>query len=283
MKKKTIMLFTTIILLFSVYMVAAQTTIPEAPTGFNIIESTRRDPSILPNRTVEAIAGNITALSLHGMTTTRSWFGVYGNVTGTLVLSNGNNQVMYNWSVANPRGQVYATRAPDEEGLIRWNEVRCYNYSIVGQAYYTLADFHTELGINGALDQDSVNRTFMHATFDVESNPLANFHSGFYVGTRNIAANTCPATSMFDDSGQQNFTKFQQVLLYNHGFYDDAVAAGQQENPAFQASVIYASRIENTNVLGFDGSDMDFQMLLGENGHQGNTDTTTYYFYVELE
>ncbi|MFP4567440.1 MAG: hypothetical protein ACLFN8_00700 [Candidatus Woesearchaeota archaeon] len=275
MKKKITMLLMTFILLFGAYSVLAQTTVPEAPSTFTEEGSSRRDSGLLPDRSIEAIAGNITALNMHGNTVTRTWFGVYGNVTGTLVLSNGENDVMYDWSVANPRGQVYATRAPELSETILWNQVDCYNYTITDLAnYYTISELNADLGINPTLDQDAVNRTFRYAVPDpVEpliQPPVAHYHNGFFVGTKEILENTCPATSLYSSGANQNWDRYQQVLLYNAGVTGNS-------------SLIYTSIIEDGEVTGFDGTDMDFQMLLGENGHDGDTDTTTYYFYVELE
>ena len=56
-------------------------------------------------------------------------------------------------------------------------------------------------------------------------------------------------------------------------------------------TVIYATIIENdqignrTDVMGFDNTTHDFQMIVGDDGHPGDKqDTTTqYYFYVEIE
>ena len=39
----------------------------------------------------------------------------------------------------------------------------------------------------------------------------------------------------------------------------------------------------NEDVLGFDNTAHDFEMLVLENGHETDTSTTTYFFYVELE
>jgi len=37
------------------------------------------------------------------------------------------------------------------------------------------------------------------------------------------------------------------------------------------------------NVLGFDNRHHDFEMMVLEDGHNGNSGTTDYYFYVELQ
>ena len=76
----------------------------------------------------------------------------------------------------------------------------------------------------------------------------------------------CPSTKIFSQSGAVD-NQFEQALLYEPN----------------TGSVVFASLLEPESVTGFNGQDNDFQMLVLENGHAGDTDTTTYYFFVEIE
>jgi hypothetical protein len=40
---------------------------------------------------------------------------------------------------------------------------------------------------------------------------------------------------------------------------------------------------ERDGKAGFDGGDYDFQLLVGEDGSNGNSAITPYYFWVELQ
>ncbi|MCX6749909.1 MAG: hypothetical protein NTZ83_00460, partial [Candidatus Pacearchaeota archaeon] len=51
---------------------------------------------------IDAIAGNVTELSITGFSTTQSWQGYFGNITGTIQLADSGDNVMYNWSLASP-------------------------------------------------------------------------------------------------------------------------------------------------------------------------------------
>ena len=61
-----------------------------------------------------AIAGNVTEITLTAFTTTQSWQGYYGNVSGTIQLADASDNVLYNWSLASPEGEVYSTRNSSE-------------------------------------------------------------------------------------------------------------------------------------------------------------------------
>lgn len=266
MKNKKLFGLLALFLVLGAYFALAQSTTPEAPSQFNVTGVSRRDTSA-PGTNLSVIAGNITTLSIHGLTTTQTWAGVFGNITGTLALSNGANQVMYDWSVANPRGEIFATTAVPGVETIHWNLLQCYNLTNTDtDHYYTLSRFHTALGVNGTSDMDSINRTFDSTT-----------HRPFYVGTQQFT--NCPKTSLYNASQQKNPNLFQQVLLYNANGYIQGTGQTSLQNQ----SVIFTGLIESGSVLGFNGQDMDFQLLLAENGRNGNTATTTYYFYVELE
>lgn len=99
-------------------------------------------------------------------------------------------------------------------------------------------------------DSDSVRNTF-----------YKNTHPQFNVGTEIILANSCNSTNLYVNSSNQN-SNFYEVLLS-----DDA------------NSMIYTTLLENNN-LGFNNQIYDFELLVGENGH--DEEVTPYYFFVEI-
>jgi hypothetical protein len=214
----------------------------------------------------EAYAGNITSLGVYGDSITQSWQGYFGNVSGTIELAGADGSVLYNWSLASPEGEIYAAR----EDAISWTSVQCFNYTAVGNyssesggggtSLYgkNLSQLESEFNIAGD-DADGVDETF--SLFG------AGTHDLFYLGSNEFSEGECRSTRIFGDSGAGVNDEFEEVLLYD---------------PVTQ-EVVFTSLLEEANVLGFDGSDKDFQMLVLEDGHGTDVGTTRYYFFVELE
>jgi hypothetical protein len=194
-------------------------------------------------KSTTAFAGNVTSIDFNASTITQTWQGYFGNITGNIVLGNANNDTFYDWSYASVRGEVYATRTASTPA---WSLINCANLTHI-------AVEDTFLGTNQSIDPDAVNNTFRNSTT----------HDTFTVGAVTInSTNNCHAVNLYDGSGAST-TNFQEVLLYDN------------------TSIIYTSLLTN-GAQGFDGTNHNFQMLVGENGHAGDTSTTTYYFYVEL-
>jgi hypothetical protein len=212
----------------------------ENPNGANVtVISSERASSDNPENTT-AYAGNITSVDISGRSTTQSWQGYFGNVTGTIQLEGANGSVFYNWSASSPSGEVYATRAQE----INFATIACASQQ-------TIINEESFIGQNSN-DSDSVTNTFN-----------SNLHPEFFVGKNQISANSCNATNIFGPSGEQS-TSFFEVLL----------ADGAQ-------NIVYTSILEQ-DTPGFNSRPHDFQMIVGENGHGTDTETTSYYFYVEL-
>ncbi len=195
-------------------------------------------------KTMKATAGNVTMLEVNGESTTRFWQGYYGNITGKIVLSDANNKTMYEWTMASPKGEVYATR-----GLtIDWSNgnINCSNLShISNETVFLRADPLESL--------DAVSLTFNET-----------IHPGFYVGAFNISNDTCYATYTYVNSAKQ-YGQFSEVLLQD----------------SINDQMIYTAIITQ-DTTGFDDNKYDFQMIVGEPGSDGDTEPSDYYFYVEL-
>lgn len=98
---------------------------------------------------------------------------------------------------------------------------------------------------------DAVNNTFTLFS-----------HSAFYVGTRPIGVNNCSTVKLRNSTGVSD--DWKEVLL------SDATG-----------NLVYTALL-TSDKNGFNGSNYDFQMIVGENGHAGDTATTPYYFWIEL-
>ena len=176
-----------IAVLLLVAAITAAVYVTAEPTGpTDVQEGTpERREAVGPHET-EAQAGNVTELDIEAISVTNYWQGYYGNITGSIVLANANNDTLYNWTIATPQGQIYASR----NGTIEWTGVGC-----MLQADIDAED--AELGSTGKTD--SVNNTFSSQT-----------HPAFSVGTTNINLDSCRSTSV---QGDGSGSVFYQVLL----------------------------------------------------------------------
>lgn len=126
---------------------------------------------------------------------------------------------------------------------VDWSTINCSNSTDVSSE-------ETYLGQN-ATDPDSVSNTFALTS-----------HPSFYVGSTNITG--CYSTHAYDSTGGQG-TGFWQVLLHD------------------TANTVYSTILDSSVGTGFDSNPWNFELLVGENGKNGDTTVTPYYFYVELQ
>ena len=231
---------------------ASNPTAPETLTPG--LTSTFNDGNYDP-QSVDAIAGNITALVIRGIGQTKAWQGYYGNITATITLDDASNFTFYNWSSAEPRGQIYATL----NSSITWGGVTCYNFSNTSAAYFqTIEDYYSIT----APDVDGINETY-----------TATDHPTFQVGSRSMTG--CPTTYVFQNDAAQT-SNFVNVLLYDPAIND--------------TGWIYTTVIENRStatgspqdLVCYNGQTCDFQILVNDDGHGTDTQTTTYYFWAEI-
>jgi hypothetical protein len=261
-------IFVFLVILFLISFVAAI-----RPTGSAIskISSTRAPADVA--QSVTAQAGNMTELNIVGYSTTQTWQGYFGNVTGTIQLADSNDDVLYNWTLANPQGEIYASI----EGSVDWSSIMCFNFTadnkrasdnlnVGNTSLYgmNLAALETAYGI-ASDDVDGVDETF--SLLGTHEYGQGYKHSQFYSNSLDFEEGECPSTHLRGNNGTINDANFEEVLLYD--------ATNQQP--------IFASLLEEGSISGFDGKDRDFEMLVIEDGHGTDTVTTPYYFYVELQ
>jgi len=211
------------------------------PSGATLTPGASERGSPASPESLQVQAGNVTELNISGTSITQSWAGFYGDVTGTIVLEDANGNKFYDWTAANPQGEVYAARVSS----ITWSNVRCANST-------EIANENTALNMGSSAD--NITNTFN-----------SNTHPQFYVGSVNIAANSCSATNAYVNGAAQT-GDFYNVLLSDG-----------------TGNIIYTA-ILDPDTTGFDGDTHDFELLVGEDGHGAAAGTTTtYYFWVEIE
>lgn len=241
-----IVLLSIILAVFTASFVVA---LPTGPTSEIVpIKQERLQPWV--GKTIDALAGNVTEFNTDTSTITQTWQGYFGNITGTIVLGDANNNTLYDWALANPQGEIYAVRS---SGVPAWSSVVCADAA-------ELATEDLNVSVDAVNDEDAVNRTFLYDFV----------HPTFWVGSVEVAADDCAGVGLYDETGVSS-TNFREVLLSDG-----------------TADLIYMAWVAHTfNPLaestGFDDRTHDFQMIVAEDGHGTDTAPTPYYFYLELE
>lgn len=215
---------------------------------------------------MDAFAGNITNIAIpQGLTITQSWQGFFGNVSGTIMLGDASDNVMYNWSLASPEGEVLAST----NSSVLWSHIQCFNFTASGT-------YQDESGNGGSTNLYGTNLTQLEAQYGIEPNDLdgvdetfllqgAGTHNTFYINSNEFEEGECYNTRIIDSSGFGQDDHFEEVILYE----------------PVTSSVVFCA-ILNENIPGFDDKPHDFEILVLEDGHDTDTSTTTYYFYAVM-
>jgi len=263
MKEKIILTLSLIFLL----ILEISSIISFEPNGANItVERTERAPNDSAG-SHNAQAGNVTELNIFGYSITQSWQGYFGNVSGVIQLADSNDKTMYNWTLASPEGEVYAST----NSSINWANIQCFNFTANGSS-------GDESGNGGGTNLQGTNLSVLESIFNIISDDVdgvdetftlsgAGTHDLFYTANKQFEEGECKSTRIYNSTGIGSDNQFEEVLLYE----------------AVTSSVVFASLLEEANTLGFDSKSHDFEMLVLEDGHGTNVETTTYYFFVELE
>ena len=229
--------------LFLIFAVIFSFAAYAAPTGpDSLLINSTSRRGNTPALNTSAVAGNVTGLNINITWVTNSWQGYFGNISGVITLDDANNKTMYSWVDASPSGEIYAVRTSNS---ISWATINCTNIS-------RIASEETAMNIL-ATAKDGINETFNKTS-----------STDFYVGNKRITAGSCAFSQfLYENDAVATQSNFEEILLCD-GTY-----------------IIYTSII-NQNKVGFDNLAHDFQMIVPEDGHNGDSAVTNYYFYVEL-
>jgi hypothetical protein len=278
-------LLLTLILMLSTANQAIDAAYPEGPT-ITINNRTRR--TMGDSTAGNASAGNVTQMTFQGSGVTQTWQGYYGNLTGQIRLDNAANQAMYTWRLPYPSGEIYVS----EIQTVNWtsNNLRCYHFhnepSAAG-AYLDIWEYemnstappYAGLGLN-VQSVDGVDETFTNQS---NAPGYSNFYTGtkFWNGTGGLSAGSpaCPRTWIYNNNQQGGWRGTQ----YNATNFTEIMIWGNWHNGANNGRPIYVGFIKQYGAPGFNGKNWNYELMVPDNGHKGNTAPTTYYFYVELE
>ncbi len=248
-----------IVVIFTLNLVSAA-----SPSGATVTAGTPTTANASNATHAYAYAGNITYLGLYGLSTTQSWQGFYGNVTGVIQLADSGDNVMYNWSLANPTGEVYSST----NSTIRWSNIQCFNFTANNT-------FSSEDGQGGGTNQQGINLSRLESIYSIAEGDvdgvnetftiLGGGHDAFTTASQSFSAGECYSTRVYNETAPVA-DQFEEALLYEPN----------------TTSIVFASLLER-NLQGFNDQTSDFEMLVLENGHGSDVSMTTYYFFVELQ
>jgi len=239
-------MISTLIALLAVYNAAAN---PIGPNSIQTLNSTYKTyPST--GSDLQAEAGNVTLLIISDLRTTHRWQGYYGNITGGITLQDAVGNVLFDWYLARPQGEIYASNT----STVSWATIKCFNMTASAtDQQVTLDILESTLGI-ATTDKDGVNETFNNT-----------FAGSFRVGATTInSASGCSSAYMFVNNTEQ-YTNFVETILTDN---------------STTGNVIFTALLEDDK-FGYDYREYDFELIVGANGDLPTT--TPYYFFVELE
>ena len=113
-----------IIFLFSIILFSSSA-ISLTPSGASVSPLAPQTAPSDSSGNNSAYAGNITYLGISGISVTQSWQGYFGNVSGAIILADNNNNAIYNWTLAEPSGEVYSST----NSSITWSSIQCFNFT----------------------------------------------------------------------------------------------------------------------------------------------------------
>lgn len=236
------------------------------PFGANYTEVKSERAQADAPQSIPAQAGNVTELNIFGYSITQSWQGYFGDISGSIMLSDANDRAMYNWSLASPEGEVYASRGDS----INWGGIQCFNFTATGT-------YDNDLLNKGNTSLYGMNLSQIEFDYNINSEDVdgvddtfnligAGTHDLFYTNNLEFTEGECRSTRIYGDSGKGEINEFEEVMLYDSD----------------TRSVVFTSLLEQ-DLGGFDSETHDFEMMVLEDGHETDTLITPYYFYVELQ
>jgi hypothetical protein len=236
--------------LFSVYLGTAQN-VPLGAETADVVRSEHSNNSLYTPDSVDAIAGNLTELDITGVSKTQAWQGYFGNVTGQIILADSSGFRFYDWSVAEPQGEVFTS----VNDTITWTDINCAPISD-DSAYRT--NWYNFYGMIES-DYDDINDTYNYTN-----------HPEFHVGYTTL--NNCQTTYTFINNASQH-VDFPSVLL----------ASDSNSTLIFTSILEDNTEGQRQGIVGYDGQNYDFQVLVAEDGHDADNQVTPYYFWLEIE
>ena len=137
--------------------------LPNGPISIIYKGNATKNTSTLTGRGIDQ-RSTIVTVKLNVSQQTVKWKAYVGNITGKITLDDAQNYTIYDWTVSQVQGKVFATRRAT---AVNWNTVICANNSVVEAEMVAL---------NHAIKtDDTINKTFT---------PIN--HPGFWAGPTSL-------------------------------------------------------------------------------------------------
>ncbi|MGM5480848.1 MAG: hypothetical protein ACQESE_00390 [Nanobdellota archaeon] len=230
MKKLTMVMVALVGVILTVGMAFAASSDPQQASSSGVTDEGIYDFG--GTATVDVNDGHVYYLDLDTNASTLKWAGLYGNVSGNIVLSDDDQDMLYHWAA---EGRVvYAT-----EASTTWN--------LSDASPADVMDNYTHLNLP---DADNYTETFT-GTGDVDSAIFTD-----------IPASTDMALT---------YTSGESPLWETYSLKDDS------------DNIVFAGKVIEGGDLSYKGTNVNYQMILPEDGTAGDVAATTYNLYAELQ
>lgn len=240
--------------------------------------------SSYPNSSaINGTRGYIYNITINESQPTQSWIGYIGNINGNYALLDASGNKLYDWTIANVTGEVYATKEgpqiqgnifegnsgagtvnPFNGGIPIWDSLICANS--------TQINTETERFNHSVTSEDRLNNTFKNAGYSI-----VEFYAGPTLINNTVSGGSTGCYGTYLRNNTINTTDWKETVLTDQTYQNKSDA----EDTIHIFDIIYAVQINN-DTEGFDGNLYDFQILLPQSGLSGTQDNIAYYFYIEL-
>ena len=181
-----------ILIMVAIALANIWTSVSAIPVGPNWTYVKNETAATVSAAKINTTGGSITTMVLNATTQNLRWKAYVGNVTGSLTLDDAAGFTIYDWTLSEIVGEVYATRTPNS---INWARVNCSTSQNITTE---------EVAINHTNNpNDNISTTFNEQK-----------HDAFFVGTVSIAANGCSSLHTYKNNTNQS-ADFEEMLLHD--------------------------------------------------------------------
>ncbi|MBS3119750.1 hypothetical protein J4475_02910 [Candidatus Woesearchaeota archaeon] len=244
----------TLIMLSVVFQAGAT---PEGATPTLVSSGTRSAQQATTSRS--DAGGQFVYVNLSSTQTQGKWKAYVGNVSGTLVLADGNGYSIYEWALTSTiTGEVYATR----NNSISWSNVTCASTEPIFREDAFLNQTHTA--------SDSINRTFS----------LSYNHTATAIGTTTVS-NCTTVLPFVNNTAQTNSPSniFPEFII---GANDTLGTNSSNQTDANHLVFVVGIAYTSTTISSYNNqSTFDFEMIVPDSSSESGA--IPYYFYLEID
>jgi hypothetical protein len=171
-----------------IYLLPLVISTPTGPTSINVTANETKGTTT--GLMVNISGGRIATLNVTATVQNPHWKAFVGDINGKFTLDDGSSSTIYDWTLANVNGEVYATRT---SGSVTWGSIVCANSTHIDSEDSSLEHMGT----------DNIS-----STFD------GNNSQTYLIAGITIIPNQCRATNTYVNNLTQA-TEFEEILIYD--------------------------------------------------------------------